>query len=63
MKFEIFSKSRLLFNIFYCYCLFVNKHFIYLGCIFHKNCYNATQCYNAKPLAYYFNVNAKILVN
>ena len=28
----VFLKSRLLFKIFYCFCMFVSKHFIYLGC-------------------------------
>ena len=27
-----FWKSRLPLNIFYCFCMFVNKHFRYLGC-------------------------------
>ena len=36
MKFVFFLKSRLLFNIFYCFCMFVKKHFIYLGCVYLK---------------------------
>ena len=27
VKLAFFLKSRLLFNIFYCFCMFVNKHF------------------------------------
>ena len=30
----IFLKNRLVFNIFYCFCMFVKKHFIYIGCTF-----------------------------
>ena len=59
VTFEFFLKSRLLFNIFYCFCMFVNKHFIYLECIISK----IKQCYNAKPSAYYFYVKKKILVD
>ena len=32
VRFVFFLKSRLLFNIFYCFCMFVSKHFRYLGC-------------------------------
>ena len=32
VKFVFFLKSRLLFNVFYCFCMFVNKHFTYLRC-------------------------------
>ena len=28
VKFVYFVKSRLIFNIFYCFCMFVNKHFV-----------------------------------
>ena len=34
--FLFFLKIRLLFNIFYCFCVFVNKYFIYLGCVYFK---------------------------
>ena len=30
----IFLKNRLVFNIFYCFCMFVKKQFIYIGCTF-----------------------------
>ena len=45
-----FLKGRLLFNIFYCFCTFINKHFIYTGAYISKG----KQCYNAKPLALSF---------
>ena len=32
LNFVLFLKCRLLFNIFYCFCMFVNKHFRYLRC-------------------------------
>ena len=58
-KFVFFLKSRLLFNIFYCFCIFVNKHFIYLAA------HNSTckYCYNAKPSADYFYVKTKISID
>ena len=31
-----FLKSRLIFNVFYCFCMFVNKHFAYLYCAYLK---------------------------
>ena len=42
---------------FYCFSMFVNKHFIYLGCVYLK------KCYNGKPSAYYLYVKMKILVD
>ena len=36
LKVCFFLKSRLLFNIFYCFCMFINKHFIYLGSVYLK---------------------------
>ena len=58
-KFVFFLKSRLLFNIFYCFCIFVNKHFIYLAA------HNSTckYCYNAKLSADYFYVKTKISID
>ena len=49
--------SRLLFNVFYCSCTFLNKHFIYLGCTYFKN----ISC-NEKP-SYHFYVKTKISVD
>ena len=48
-----------LFNIFYCFCMFVNKHFVYSGAYISKS----KQCQNAKPSVYYFYVNMKILID
>ena len=48
----IFLKSRVLFNIFCCFCMFVKKYVS-----------KSKQCYNAKPLAYYFYVKTKLLVD
>ena len=36
VKFVFLLKSRLLFNAFYCFCMFVNKHFAYLRCAYLK---------------------------
>ena len=58
MKIVFFLKSRLLFNIFCCFCMFVNKHFICLGCLYLKT----KQYYNGRPSAYCFYVKTKILV-
>ena len=59
VKFVFSLKSRLLFHIFYCLYMFENKHFIYLGCVYLKS----KRRYNAKPLAFYFYVKAKILIS
>ena len=74
MKFAFFLKIRLLFNIFYCFCMFVNKHFIYLS----KNVRELSsliflisgtfiskskRCYNGKPSTYYFYVKTKVPVD
>ena len=34
VKFAFFLKSRLLFNVFYCFCMFVNEQFAYLKCTY-----------------------------
>ena len=34
MKFAFSLKIRLIFNIFYCFGMFVNKHFTYLGHVY-----------------------------
>ena len=36
--------------------MFVNKHFMYLVCVYRKS----KCCYNERPLAYYFYVETKI---
>ena len=52
-----FLKSRLLFNIFYCFCMFVvNKRFMTM--VAHNA--KSEWYYNAKSWAYYFYVNTKI---
>ena len=57
----IFLKKQTTFlNIFYCFCMFVNKHFIHLGCAYISK---SKQCYNKKPSAYYFHVMTNILVD
>ena len=56
MKFVFFFKSRLIFKIFYCFCIFVNKHFINTGTYISKS----KQFYNAKPPAFYFYMRTKI---
>ena len=54
-----FWKSRLLFSIFYCFCMFLNKHFIISGVYISKS----KQCYTAKPSAYHFYEKTKISVD
>ena len=54
-----FLKSRPLFNIFCCFCMFVNKHLLHLRWVYLKS----KQCYNVKPLAYYIYVKTKILID
>ena len=36
IRFVFFFKSRLLFNVSYCFCMFVNKHFAYWKCTYLK---------------------------
>ena len=59
MKSAFFLKSRLIFKIFYGFCMFVNKHFISANVYISKS----KRCYNAKPLAYYFYMRTKISLN
>ena len=56
MKFVFFLKSRLIFKRFYCFCMFVNRHFTNMGAYISKS----KRCYNAKPSAYYFYMKTKI---
>ena len=53
-----FLKIRLIFNVFYCFRMFVNKHFTILGreCISQK-------CYDVIPSVHYFYVKTKMLVD
>ena len=55
-EFVFFLKSRLIFKRFYCFSMFVNKHFTNTGSYISK----CKQCQNEKPSAYYFNVKTKI---
>ena len=57
-KFVFFSKSRLIFKIFYCFCIFVNKHFINRGTYISKS----KRCYNVKLSAYFY-VRTKITLS
>ena len=49
-------KSRLIFNIFYCFWMLENKFFIYLTCPYLKK----WKCFNAKSSTYYFHMKTKI---
>ena len=59
VKFVFFLKSRLLFSVFYCFCVFVNKHFIISGVHISKN----EQNHHAKPSAYHFYVKTEVSVD
>ena len=59
-KIGFFWKSRLLFNIFYCFCMFVNKYFIHLSGAHNSK---SKWCYNAELSAYYFYVKTKISID
>ena len=57
LKVCFFLKSRLLFNIFYCFCMFINKHSYISGPYISKS----KRFYNAKLLSYYFYMKTKML--
>ena len=59
MKFVNFLKSRLIFSIFYCFWMFVNKRCRYLMCGYLKK----WKCFNVKSSVYYFHKKAKILAD
>ena len=59
MKFVFFLKSRLIFKMFFCFCMFVNKHFINTSAYISKS----KRHHNAKTSAYYFYVRTKIPSN
>ena len=59
MKFVFFLRTRLLFNTFYCFCMFVTNTSYILGAYISKS----KRCYNAKPLAYNFHLKTKISVD
>ena len=59
MKVAFFLKRRLIFKIFHCFCMFVNKHFLNKGAYISKG----KRCYNVKPSAYYFYIRMKVPLN
>ena len=56
VKFVNFLKSRLIFNIFCCFWMFVNKLFTYLTCTYLKT-------FNVKSSTYYFQMKTEALAN
>ena len=57
VKFVLFLKSRLIFKIFYCFCMFVNKHFANLRVYSSRILKNK----NTKFSGYYFCMDKNIL--
>ena len=57
MKFVNFLKSRLIFNIFYCFVMFV-KNFSHISRV---DISESKKCFNVKSTTYYFHRKAKIL--
>ena len=57
VKFVFSLKSRLLFNVFYFFCMFVNKHSRYVKCTYLKR----ERCYNVQSAWYYFYMKTNIL--
>ena len=51
-----FLKSRLIFNIFYCFWMYINKLFTYLTCA----CLQKWRCFNVKSSIFYFHMKTKI---
>ena len=59
-----FLKIKLIFNIFYCFWMFVNKLCTYI--ISHINCAHVSKCkkcFNVKSLTYCFHMEKKILAD
>ena len=56
MKVVFFLKISLILKMFYCFFIFVNKHFINKGVYISKS----KRCCNVKPSAYYFYTRTKI---
>ena len=50
-------KSRLIFNIFFCFWMFVNKSFTYLSRALISE---SKRCFNLKSSTYYFHIKTKI---
>ena len=59
MNSAFFLKIRLIFNIFYCFRMFVNKHFTYSG----VHISQSKRCYNVIPSVHYFLVKTKLLTD
>ena len=59
MKFINFLKSRLIFNIFYCFWMIVNKLFTHIMCAYSKS----KSCFNVKSSADHFHMTTKILTD
>ena len=59
VKLVHFLKSRLIFNIFYCFWMLVNKLFVYLTCV----CLKSKRFFNMKSSTYYFHMKTKILAD
>ena len=59
VNFRFFLKSRLPFNIFYCFCMFINKHFS----TSRLNYFRILRIKNAKFSGYYFYMNTNIKGN
>ena len=59
VKFAFFSKSRLIFNVFYCFCIFVNKHLQISGLHISERKW----CYNVIPSVHCFYVKTKMLAD
>ena len=57
VKFVNVLKSRLIFHIFYCFWMFVNKLFTYLMCAYLKS----KRCFNVKSSTYYFHMKTTSL--
>ena len=59
MKFVSFLKSRLIFNVCYCFWMFLNKFFTYSASRVHIS--KSKRCFNMKSSTYYFHMKIKIL--
>ena len=54
-----FSKSRLIFNIFYCFLMFITKRFTYFTCAYLER----KRCFNVASSTYSFHVKTNILAD
>ena len=58
VKFANVLKSTLIFNIFYCFLMFVNKLFTHLTCAYLKK-----RCFNVKSSTYHFHITTKLMAD